>query len=175
MPAKSQKQKRFMTAVANNPQFANKVSVPQSVGEEFMKKSKNYMGGGMMKRYSKGDKVEGDPGFGLLTPDNVKKVRRSRNIKRRREEILGGTGGVEGDEITRGPRDRAAEIKAGIPSSSLPEDGREVGKIPGKKNKPAKKMGGGKIKGYKYGGKVRGCGVAKRGVRPAKMVKMKGA
>lgn len=30
-------------------------------------------------------------------------------------------------------------------------------------------MGGGKVKGYKSGGKVRGAGCAQRGVRPAKM------
>ena len=32
-----------------------------------------------------------------------------------------------------------------------------------------------KTKGYKAGGKVRGCGMAKQGVRPAKMVTMKGS
>ena len=37
MPAKSEKQERFMQAVANNPKFAKKVGVPQSVGREFTK------------------------------------------------------------------------------------------------------------------------------------------
>jgi hypothetical protein len=36
MPAKSEKQKRFMQAVAHNKEFAKKVDVPQSVGREFM-------------------------------------------------------------------------------------------------------------------------------------------
>lgn len=45
MPAKSEKQRRFMAAVANNPKFAKKVGVPQSVGEEFMK-TKKYQSGG---------------------------------------------------------------------------------------------------------------------------------
>ena len=162
MPAKSQKQKRFMAAVANNPEFAKKAGVPQSVGEEFMKKSKNYMGGGMMKRYAEGDKVEGDPGFGLLTPDNVKKVRRSRDIGRRREEIIGGVGGAPGDEITRG-----------IPMDS--DDTPRPKRKPKPPKKPVKKMGGGKIKGYKNGGKVRGCGAVSKKMRPAKMVVMKGS
>jgi hypothetical protein len=35
MPATSAKQKRFMQAVSNNPAFAKKVNVPQSVGKEF--------------------------------------------------------------------------------------------------------------------------------------------
>ena len=35
MPSKSKKQARFMAAVANNPNFAKKAGVPQSVGQEF--------------------------------------------------------------------------------------------------------------------------------------------
>ena len=44
MPAVSDKQKKFMRAVAENPKFAMKVGVPQSVGREFTKKE-----GGEMK------------------------------------------------------------------------------------------------------------------------------
>ena len=43
MPAVSEKQKRFMQAVAHNKGFAKKVGVPQSVGKEFSKS-----GGGEM-------------------------------------------------------------------------------------------------------------------------------
>ena len=42
MPAKSEKQEKFMQAVAHNPAFAKKAGVPQSVGKEFTKS-----GGGM--------------------------------------------------------------------------------------------------------------------------------
>lgn len=35
MPAKSEKQARFMRAVAHDKKFAKKVGVPQSVGREF--------------------------------------------------------------------------------------------------------------------------------------------
>jgi hypothetical protein len=48
MPAVSNKQERFMQAVANNPKFAKKAGVPQSVGKEFTKS------GGGMKKMSKG-------------------------------------------------------------------------------------------------------------------------
>ena len=41
--------------------------------------------------------------------------------------------------------------------------------------KPKKMMGGGKVKGYTGGGKVRGCGMARKGTRPVKMVMMKGS
>jgi hypothetical protein len=68
MPAKSEKQRRFMAAVANNPKFAKKAGVPQSVGEEFMKKSKGYMGGGMMKRYAEGGKIDMVEKDGKMVP-----------------------------------------------------------------------------------------------------------
>ena len=42
MPAKSEKQEKFMRAVAHSPSFAKKVGVPMSVGREFTKS-----GGGM--------------------------------------------------------------------------------------------------------------------------------
>ncbi len=35
MPSKTPKQKKFMAAVANNPKFAKKAGVAQSVGKEF--------------------------------------------------------------------------------------------------------------------------------------------
>jgi hypothetical protein len=35
MPSVSEKQKKFMAAVAHSPEFAKKVGVPQSVGKEY--------------------------------------------------------------------------------------------------------------------------------------------
>jgi len=40
VPSVSGKQHRFMAAVANNPKFAKKAGVPQSVGEEFVQADK---------------------------------------------------------------------------------------------------------------------------------------
>lgn len=40
MPSKSAKQKRFMAAVAHNPEFAKKMGVPQSVGQDFSEADK---------------------------------------------------------------------------------------------------------------------------------------
>ena len=52
MPSKSKKQHNFMAAVANNPKFAKKAGVPQSVGKDYveadkMKGMKKYQAGGM--------------------------------------------------------------------------------------------------------------------------------
>ena len=48
MPSTSKKQHNFMAAVANNPAFAKKAGVPQSVGKEFNNadKGKTFKRGG---------------------------------------------------------------------------------------------------------------------------------
>jgi hypothetical protein len=48
MPSTSKKQHNFMAAIANNPAFAKKVGVPQSVGKEFNEadKGKKFGSGG---------------------------------------------------------------------------------------------------------------------------------
>jgi hypothetical protein len=50
MPSTSKKQHNFMAAVANNPSFAKKVGVPQSVGKDFSNadKGKSFKRGGDM-------------------------------------------------------------------------------------------------------------------------------
>ena len=61
MPSKSKKQHDLMVAVANNPKFAKKVGIPQSVGKDYEKadKGKKFKRGGQMsncgtKRMKKG-------------------------------------------------------------------------------------------------------------------------
>ncbi len=51
MPSVSKKQHNFMAAVANNPAFAKKAGVPQSVGQDFSKadKGRKFGKGGDMK------------------------------------------------------------------------------------------------------------------------------
>lgn len=51
MPSVSKKQHNLMAAVANNPKFAKKVGIPQSVGEDFMEadKGKKFRAGGTSK------------------------------------------------------------------------------------------------------------------------------
>ena len=52
MPSMSKKQHNFMAAVANNPAFAKKAGVPQSVGKEFSQadKGRKFSKGGDMKK-----------------------------------------------------------------------------------------------------------------------------
>ena len=53
MPSASQKQHNLMAAVANNPAFAKKTGIPQSVGEEFVKADKGL-------KFGKGTKTRAD-------------------------------------------------------------------------------------------------------------------
>lgn len=53
MPSKSRKQHNFMAAVANNPKFAKKAGVPQSVGKDYTeadKTVKKFSGGGLARK-----------------------------------------------------------------------------------------------------------------------------
>jgi len=50
MPSTSKKQHNFMAAIANNPAFAKKVGVPQSVGKDFNEADKG-------RKFSKGGDI----------------------------------------------------------------------------------------------------------------------
>ena len=64
MPSTSKKQHNFMAAVANNPSFAKKAGVPQSVGKEFNNadKGKTFKQGGDMKPVN----MKSNPGVAKL-------------------------------------------------------------------------------------------------------------
>ena len=61
MPSKSKAQHNFMAAVANNPTFAKKAGVPQSVGKEFNEadKGRKFSKGGDMKKMNMGGYADG--------------------------------------------------------------------------------------------------------------------
>ena len=61
MPSVSKKQHNFMAAVANNPSFAKKVGVPQSVGKDFSEadKGRKFSKGGDMKKMNMGGYADG--------------------------------------------------------------------------------------------------------------------
>jgi hypothetical protein len=72
MPSKSKAQHNFMAAVANNPAFAKKAGVPQSVGKEFNQadKGRKFSKGGDMKSENMMMKKEGR---GMAKADMAKK------------------------------------------------------------------------------------------------------
>jgi hypothetical protein len=140
VPSKSKKQHNFMAAVANNPKFARKAGVSQSVGADFMKADKgkkNYRGGGLHM-------IPGYQNRGFVDADE-----------------FAGLEGMEGLDVD----------PEGIGMS--PDDFSVKKKTPSKKRKKKKKK---TPKTHYYtGGRVRGSGAAKQGVRKAKMIIMKGS
>ena len=72
MPSKTKAQHNFMAAVANNPAFAKKAGVPQSVGKEFSNadKGRKFSKGGDMKSENMMMKKEGR---GMAKADMAKK------------------------------------------------------------------------------------------------------
>ena len=150
MPVVSKKQGKFMQAVANNPKFANKVGVKQSIGREFTKekgmKTKKMNMGGMADRegramasgrYANDPRMMADArGRAMMKKGGtVKKMKKGGNTSRMNElEELGRVDSEKGYS-TKGKRNLKDE-KARVV--------REI------KNKKA----GGKV-GYKAGGKVK--------------------
>jgi hypothetical protein len=80
MPAKSEKQERFMQAVANNPKFAKKVGVPTSVGKEFTKS------GGGMANTSRMNRLEE---LGRVNAEKAKTSKGKSNLMAEKKRIVG--------------------------------------------------------------------------------------
>jgi hypothetical protein len=142
VPPKTKKQAKFMQAVANNPEFAKKVGVNQSIGREFTKeksmKTKKMMGGGMADRRGRAMTRMGADAAGramMKKGGKVKKMRAGGNTSRMNElEELGRVDAEKG---------YSAKGKRNLKD----EKARVVREI---KNKKA----GGKVKAYKKGGGV---------------------
>ena len=151
MPAKSEKQRKFMAAVANNPKFAKKVGVPKNVGEEFMK-PKKYKSGGAMKSSPRP----------RMRPEDMEDMPRRR-----------GGAPMSSPRPRPRPRPRSMEEDGGAVARGNRAAMREAYDQETLANGMKK---GGKVKKMAKGGKVRGCGMARGGaVRQCKMVKMKGS
>jgi hypothetical protein len=178
MPAKSKKQQRFMAAVANNPEFAEEVGVPKKVGEKFMKMKKGYKAGGKLNMVKGPD--------GKMVPDYAAdgkgKMKKGGKVKKYQ---MGGMASMmreapQDESLMKGRKRRMPSMPEGelAPPKPLPPKPKKKRQGPrGGPGMPQMPMmnKGGKVKKMKSGGKVRGCGMAKQGVRAAKMVTMKGS
>ncbi len=142
MPSKSKAQHNFMAAVANNPQFARRAGVPQSVGREYMKadKGRSFNEGGDLvsncgtKRMKKG----GRPGYHRMPDGTMMKDSEHKGYKS-------------------GGKLKMVE-KNGQQVPFYAADG--VGKM----------AYGGKVKKMNKGGGVRGDGICQRGRTRGRMV-----
>jgi len=148
MPSTSDKQKRLMAAVANNPKFAKQVGIPQSVGKEFQREDKK-MANCPSKKMKKGGMMEKKMGGGMMSGRSQRRRDAMRDEERRMGSMPMMKAGGKLNMVKKGDKmvpDFAADGK---------------GKMA---------MGGKVMPKMQKGGKVRGCGMARKGVRPAKMV-----
>ena len=131
MPSKTKKQAKFMAAVANNPKFAKKAGVPQSVGKDFAKadKGKTFKEGGMPSYF---ESTKGKPGKA------VKKYNKGGRLKSLRNEV---------EESRRVADTRPKDARERMDKSE------ELSRI--NRNEKRNMNMGGKI-GYKSGGMTQG-------------------
>lgn len=94
MPSVSKKQHNFMAAVANNPAFAKKAGVPQSVGEEFTQadKGRKFAKGGDMKNTSRMNKLEE---MGRLNSEKAYTSKGKKNLASEKQRVLGDLKGMK--------------------------------------------------------------------------------
>jgi hypothetical protein len=153
MPSKSKKQHNLMAAVANNPKFAKKVGIPQSVGEDYVEadKGRKFRSGGMAGCGTKRMKVGGKVGMhkmpdGTMMKDSEHKM------------AMGGMAMGAGKGYKAGGSLEMVE-KGGKKVPFYAADGK------------GKMAMGGKVMGYKKGGGVtRGDGACMKGHTKGRMV-----
>ena len=147
MPSVSKKQHNFMAAVANNPSFAKKAGVPQSVGQDFAAADKG-------KKFGMGSRAD-------LQGVNKPKTDQGKNK-------LFNKGGEMKESKAMVKKEVSFMKKKGAPASMVKHEAAEMGamKKGGKVNKMAN---GGLAAGHKAAD-----GVAKKGKTKAMQVKMAG-
>jgi hypothetical protein len=140
-----------MAAVANNPSFAKKAGVPQSVGQEFVKadKGRKFMKGGGEMKESKA-MMKKEVGF-------MKKAGAPKSMVKHEEAEMKGMKGMKSGGV-------ASSLKT---HASMPASKAHAGL-----------KSGGKVKKYAAGGLAAGHkaadGVAQRGKTKGKEIKMAG-
>lgn len=198
MPSSSKKQHNFMAAIAKNPAFAKKVGIKQSVGEEFLKadKGRKFREGGMAKEmmhddiaedkklikkaFKMHDKQEHKGGKGT----NLSKLRKGgmamKKVKRydgEEESLVTETKQGQNKNIDDDVRARAMKAiaeggqKEEAPKEEAPK-AKPRARAKSKSNVMTSSMSRMNPMGdtYKSGGKVRGCGIAQRGLTKGKYI-----
>ena len=111
MPSSSKKQHNFMAAIANNPAFAKKVGVPQSVGKDFTTadKGRKFSIGGDMKRMA-------DGGMSDLDKTKMSKYRKQPDYEGYEDYAPSGRAALEVYNKNDTPKRRIAPPKPGYPN-----------------------------------------------------------
>ena len=151
MPAKSAKQAKFMAAVANNPKFAKKVDVPQSVGQDFSNADKRNKD---MRSKTRRTAADTAGRRSARTTSNSKTTGTGQGRSHVQGYNMGGVMAHDKKEL-RNLSDEDYRIRNRSGSNTAAERKRIDGERSYLRNQESS---------YAPGGKVRGCGVAQRGL-----------
>ena len=94
MPSKSKAQHKLMAAVANNPKFAKKAGIPQTVGADYMKADKD-------KKYNMGGMANAKKTMRNLD-DEVYRIDTEKAMERRKMNSMKAGGKIRGYGMARG-------------------------------------------------------------------------
>jgi|SRR6056300_1467690 hypothetical protein len=95
MPSKSKAQHNLMAAVANNPKFAKKAGIPQTVGADYMKADKKVM------KYNMGGMANAKKTMRNLD-DEVYRIDTEKTMERRKMNSMKAGGKIRGYGMVRG-------------------------------------------------------------------------
>jgi hypothetical protein len=159
VPSVSDKQRNFMAAVANNPSFAKKAGVPQSVGQDFAAADKKL-------------KFKGGP----TSRADLQKINKPETRQGKSEFFSKGGAMKESKAMVK--KEVSFMKKKGAPASMVKHEAAEMGAM--KKGGSVKKMASGGITSAKMGkvpaGGSKGHGehaIQKKGISKGTMISMK--
>jgi hypothetical protein len=134
MPSSSKKQPNFMAAVANNPSFAKKAGVPQSVGKEFndADKGKTFKQGGDMKPVD----MKKNPGVAKLPTA----VRNKMGFMKKGGMAEGGKSDIKQDKsmMQKAVNKHEGRLHKGSPMTKLAKGGMAASKMGSVKTSPSR-------------------------------------
>jgi hypothetical protein len=138
MPSTSKKQHNFMAAIANNPAFAKKVGIPQSVGKDFTDADKG-------KKFRSGGKTRAD----------IQKVNKPKTEHGKMAFFKEG-GSIMATKNNGITKAKMGAVRTAAPSrDGLATKGKTKGTMVSMKGStPLGMKKGGMAKGMKYGGKA---------------------
>lgn len=167
MPSKTKKQANFMAAVANNPKFAKKAGVPQSVGKDFAKadKGRTFKEGGMpgMKKDKRTMRNLDDEMYrirnrtGSNTDAERRRINREKDFEKNQMAGMNKGGKVKkqgyNDRLDESMGARNGKKSQSMASRRKESKGMEKSMGKGAYSGASTMMNmGGKVKGYKKGG-----------------------
>jgi len=148
MPSSSKKQHNFMAAIANNPAFAKKVGIPQSVGSDFTKADKG-------RTFAKGGDTMAskmNAGFAAMMAKKKASFEKSGKDVEKKGMKEGSKADMALDQKQAGMKKGGCTKMAGGGLASFKNANRTGGDLSGKLTKSS--MGEGVEKGYKAQTKV---------------------